>query len=132
MGTMYYGITVISKKNKPLMKSKEDFKKKYDAIIEEEDGKTIVNYQWNEWEAPSWNLGVEIDHKNHMFIKHGRNGKEDVKIPFRDESGEWIDVYAFTGKRNVEFITTKANLSWILKGLILENIKEIALAEWYD
>lgn len=132
MGTMYYAITVISKKNKSLIKSNEKFEKRDDVEIEEKDGRTILNYQWNEWEAPPWNSGAEIDYKNHMFITYGYNDKEDVKIPFKDESGEWIDVYSFTGKRNIELMATKTDLSWALDGLIIENIKEIALADWYD
>lgn len=133
MGEMCYGVTVISKKNKPLIKSNASFDKRYYVEIEKEDGRVIFSDQWNEWEAPPWyGYYDEIDNKNNMFIKHGRNGERDVKIPFRDESEDWLSSYIFTGKRNIEFMATKTNLNWVLDGLIIENIKQIEIQEWYD
>ena len=131
MGEMCFGITVTSKKNKPLIESEENFKKRYDAKIEREDGRVIFKSQWDEWTGILWDEDAEIDHKNHMFIKYDSKNKKYVKIPFQDESKGWLSAYVFTGKRNIELIATKTDLRYVLKGLIIENIKEIEVHEWY-
>lgn len=131
MGEMCYSVTAISKKNKPLIKENEDFKKRRNARIEEKDGRVIFQYSWNEWDAPPWDLDAEIDDENHIFIAHDYDSDKDVKIPFRDASGGWLSVYVFTGKRNIEFMATKTDLDWTLEGLIIENIKQIEIQEWY-